>query len=241
LGIGGKTLIKIPVIAVIVLIGLMTIPAIQAFEESLDTIINVIIKEPILDLYLENRLIRATVVVTNYNPSGDGYYYMQVIQPGGKIISEKEIMIREKGNDIWGAEIAGMLHDEQIMQNGKPVLGDYVIKVLTETGSATASGIISIIKSSETKPTINEVEEPVSTIQEEPTTTIQEIPETTTETEDKSQDTTNDLEVNSNGKYEPKIPEWVKNMALWYGEGTISEDEFINAIKFLISEGIVKV
>jgi len=234
LGIGGKALIKIPVITVIVIIGLMTIPAIQAFEEEpLDTIINVIIKEPILDLDLENRLVRATVEVINYNPAGDGYFYMQIIQPGGKIISEKEILIREKGNEIWGAEIAGMLHDELIMKNGKPVLGDYVIKVLTEKGNAKGKATISIIKSSESKPNIKKVEEP--------TITIQELPETTTETENKSEDTTNDLEVNSNGKDEPKIPIWVKNMALWYGEGTISEDEFINAIKFLISEGIVKI
>ena len=38
-----------------------------------------------------------------------------------------------------------------------------------------------------------------------------------------------------------KIPEWVKNIALWYGQGTVSEAEFINAIKYLIDQGIVKV
>jgi len=35
------------------------------------------------------------------------------------------------------------------------------------------------------------------------------------------------------------IPEWVKNIALWYGEGVISEHEFIDAILFLIKEGIL--
>ncbi len=35
------------------------------------------------------------------------------------------------------------------------------------------------------------------------------------------------------------VPEWVKNNALWYGEGTISETEFLNAIKFLIEEGVL--
>lgn len=35
------------------------------------------------------------------------------------------------------------------------------------------------------------------------------------------------------------IPEWVKNTALWYGEGTISETEFLNAIKFLINNKII--
>ena len=37
-----------------------------------------------------------------------------------------------------------------------------------------------------------------------------------------------------------KIPSWVKNIFKWYSEGTISEDEVINAIKFLINQGIVK-
>lgn len=37
------------------------------------------------------------------------------------------------------------------------------------------------------------------------------------------------------------IPEWVKNNALWYGQGNISETEFLNAMKFLIQEGIIVV
>ncbi|MBT8242386.1 MAG: hypothetical protein HKO48_05265 [Nitrosopumilus sp.] len=35
------------------------------------------------------------------------------------------------------------------------------------------------------------------------------------------------------------VPEWVKNNALWYGQGDISESEFLNAIKFLIDSGII--
>ncbi len=35
------------------------------------------------------------------------------------------------------------------------------------------------------------------------------------------------------------VPDWVKNTALWYGEGTISETEFLNAIKFLIENEII--
>ena len=37
------------------------------------------------------------------------------------------------------------------------------------------------------------------------------------------------------------VPEWVKNNALWYGQGTISEAEFLNAIKFLIEQGVIVV
>jgi plastocyanin len=35
------------------------------------------------------------------------------------------------------------------------------------------------------------------------------------------------------------VPEWVKNTALWYGEGVVSETEFLNMIKFLIDEGVI--
>lgn len=35
------------------------------------------------------------------------------------------------------------------------------------------------------------------------------------------------------------VPEWVKNNALWYGQGDISETEFLNAIKFLIDNEII--
>ena len=35
------------------------------------------------------------------------------------------------------------------------------------------------------------------------------------------------------------VPEWIKNNALWYGQGTISETEFLNAMKFLIEEGVL--
>lgn len=35
------------------------------------------------------------------------------------------------------------------------------------------------------------------------------------------------------------VPEWVKNNALWYGQGIISEAEFLNAIKFLIENDVI--
>lgn len=38
-----------------------------------------------------------------------------------------------------------------------------------------------------------------------------------------------------------KIPEWVKNIFLFYGQDKISEDELLNAIKYLIDEGILVV
>ena len=39
--------------------------------------------------------------------------------------------------------------------------------------------------------------------------------------------------------YADSVPEWVKNNALWYGQGIVSESEFLNAIKFLIENGVI--
>ncbi len=38
-----------------------------------------------------------------------------------------------------------------------------------------------------------------------------------------------------------RIPDWVRNIFIWYGDGIISEDELINALRFLIQEGTIEV
>ena len=50
-----------------------------------------------------------------------------------------------------------------------------------------------------------------------------------------------DKEENIHGNMEEiqKIPEWVKNIFTWYSQDQISEDEVLNAIKFLINQGII--
>ena len=37
------------------------------------------------------------------------------------------------------------------------------------------------------------------------------------------------------------VPEWVKNTAGWWSTDVISETEFVNAIEFLIKNGIIKI
>ncbi len=39
--------------------------------------------------------------------------------------------------------------------------------------------------------------------------------------------------------YADQVPPWVKNTAKWYGEGVVSETEFLNAIKYLVNNGII--
>lgn len=38
-----------------------------------------------------------------------------------------------------------------------------------------------------------------------------------------------------------KIPSWVRNIFIWYGDGKVSDSEVINAITFLIDNGIIKI
>ena len=43
------------------------------------------------------------------------------------------------------------------------------------------------------------------------------------------------------GAYAESVPNWVKNTAGWWATDAISEDEFVNAIEFLVNEGILVV
>ncbi|NNL58762.1 MAG: peptidase, partial [Nitrosopumilus sp.] len=38
-----------------------------------------------------------------------------------------------------------------------------------------------------------------------------------------------------------EVPDWVKNNAGWWADGTISESEFLTGIEFLIKENVVVV
>lgn len=38
-----------------------------------------------------------------------------------------------------------------------------------------------------------------------------------------------------------KIPSWIKNIALWWGQDQISDDDFLDAMQFLIKEGILTI
>jgi len=40
---------------------------------------------------------------------------------------------------------------------------------------------------------------------------------------------------------EPKLPDWIKNIFVWYGEEQISEDDVLNAIAFLVENQIIQI
>jgi len=37
------------------------------------------------------------------------------------------------------------------------------------------------------------------------------------------------------------VPDWIRNNAGWWAEGLISEEDFLNGIKYLVEQGIIKV
>jgi len=242
LGISKGTLVSINVLALIVIFGFTTVPYVDAAEEPTRILVS-IVGDPVIDLDSTSRLMRANVEVINYNAAATGHYFMQLIQSStGKILSENEILIKPRDNDLWGTQIAGMLDEDKINQNGKPVLGNYEIKVITELGSYSGSASFKIIKSSESKPPPSTTIQKSSELVEDETTSTEIETETETEIETETeQDTIVEPQITSNGAVPSLIPDWIKNIALWYGQGNVTEDEFINAIKFLINQGIIEV
>ena len=41
--------------------------------------------------------------------------------------------------------------------------------------------------------------------------------------------------------YAESVPDWVKNTAGWWATDAISEKEFVNAIEFLVKDGIISI
>ncbi len=135
------------------------------------------------------------------------------------------------------------------------MLGHYEMKVRTELSSHSGSASFKIIKSGGSKPVPpTTVQKSSELIDEEKTTEIETETVIESETESKieteteiesetetEQDTIVEPQITSNGAVPSIIPDWIKNIALWYGQGNVTEDEFINAIKFLINQGIIEV
>jgi len=189
-----------------------------------------IVGNSIINLDSNNRLIRAYVDILNFNPS-DGFYYMRIVQTlTDKIITEKEIIIREKSNGEAGADIAYLIDDDVINTNGTIIQGDYAIEVFSKNGNSIGATTFSIIKPSVPQ-NILVIENP-----ESDTDTTEEIDQTgKTESVDESNKIESDLENVQN------IPDWVKNIFILYADGSITENELISALKFLIEQGIIEI
>jgi len=186
-----------------------------------ETIIDVsIVGNSVINLDSTNTLLRAYVDITNFDPS-DGYYFLRVIQSAtNTIISEDNIIIREKSNGKAGADVAHLLTEDSLGTTAN-MLGNYDIIVFTEHGSVIGNATFSVIKPSEPIP-----QYAVFLEYNETSTKIDEETDLFSETESEL----------INVK---KIPDWVKNIFVLYSYDEISEDELINALTFLIDQGII--
>ena len=188
-----------------------------------ETIIDVsIVGVPVINLDSSNTLLRVYVDITNFDPS-DGYFFLRIIQSAtNTIISEDEILIREKSNGEAGADVAHLILEDELGTTAN-MLGNYEVFVFSEYGSAIGTATFSVIKPSE----------PISQPQE-----FLGYNETSTEIDeeiDQSSETESEL---INAK---KIPDWVKNIFVLYSYDEISEDELINALTYLIDQGIIEI
>ncbi len=224
------------------LLPLVLIQTASAFDDTEITVS--IIGNSIIYLDDNNRLIRAYVDVTNFDPS-EGSYLMKIIHLStGTIISEQEILIRETGNDKAGVNVAYMVKEDEVYSDGTSVQGDYEIQITTETGKSVGSTKFSIMKASNPSPTINNSSEKKSSTSNadevEPIQAIQLEEKMTLEPEAEiQQEESSSLKTDSIINAQSRIPDWVKNIFIMYAEDSISEDELINAIKFLIGQEII--
>ena len=200
---------------------------------SEDTIITVtMVGDSVISLDSKNQIIRAYVEIENFDPS-DGLYIMKILHSStGEIISEQNILVREKGNDKAGVDVAFLLKEDQLYTNGTAIMGDYEIHVSPPAGVPFGKTTFSIIKpsnanlslkqdNSENNSSLTEsvVLDPIPQIEKEESFELQTDP-------------TNQ---------ELRIPEWIRTLFILYAEGSISDTELLNAIEFLIGQEIIRV
>lgn len=175
-----------------------------------------------VDLDKNPQIIRADIEIQNYDPH-DGYYFMQIIRLSNQeIIKDTEIMPKVIDDDLFGVQI---LHYLEPDENESNLIGDYGLRIYSEFGSGEAVSTFSIVKSSVPPIISQNVSEEADSIEEE-LAPIDEV---------------ESLQVSNSEQSESKIPRWVHDIFVWYAEETISENELLSAIEYLISEEIISV
>jgi len=171
----------------------------------------------IIDLDKSPQMIRAQVQIQNYDPR-DGYHFMQVIKANdGEIIKDTEIFPKVDSNspddETFHVQILYYLEPGEIDEN---MIGDYTIRIYSEFGPSETVSTFSIVKSSiSSTVTSNTVEEVVTSEEES--------------------------EIENLVQSGPKIPSWVHDIFVWYAEESISENELLASLEYLISKGIINV
>jgi len=168
----------------------------------------------IIDLDKNPQMIRADIQIQNYDPQ-HGYHFMEITRlSDGEILKTTEILPKVINDNLFGVQILHYLEPGDIEAN---IVGEYGLRVFSEFGPTSASSTFSIIQSS--KPVI----------------VTQNIEESKVEVELEKEVQLLQIE----NPIESKIPTWVHDIFVWYAEETISENELLSAIEYLISEKII--
>jgi len=194
-------------------------------DEELPIITIDFVSGTIIDLDESPQMIRAKVLIHNYNPQ-DGYTFMEITRVSdGEIIKDTEILPKAISGDEDNLFQVHILHYIEPGANVTQMMGDYVLRIYSEYGPSESVSTFSIIKSS--MPVIvtqNEVEE--SETPEELT-----IPDEIITPDEEVEDIVESA----------KIPSWVHDIFVWYAEESISENELLASLEYLITEGILNV
>ena len=201
-------------------VGLFSINYSFADEEL--PIINIeLIDGNIIDLDQGTQFFRANIDIENYDPR-DGYHYMKVTRlSDNEIIKNTEILPKQMDEDLWQVQI---LHYIDTTLPNDELLGDYELEIYSEFGLVSSGTKISIIKSSIPQISTNSTDT-VLAVTSEP----EEITESAESTE---------VELIEE---ESEIPDWIRDIFVWYAEGTITETDLLSALQYLINQGIIDV
>ena len=175
-----------------------------------------------IDLDKNLQMIRADIQIQNYNPQ-NGYHFMQIIRSSdGEIIKTTEIFPKFVDDDLFSVQILHYLEPDNYKVN---LVGAYELRIFSEFGTTETVSTFNIIKSS--MPVIitqNATEKLI--ISEEESDIVEEV---------------ESLQVEDSISSEPRIPVWVHDIFVWYADETISENELLTAIEYLIAQGILNV
>ena len=179
----------------------------------------------IIDLDKNTQMIRAEIQIQNYNPQ-DGYHFMQIIRSSdGEIIKTTEIFPKFVDDNLFTVQILHYLEPDEDETN---LIGEYGMRIFSEFGTSEITSTFSIIKSSMPIPVIQNNTETLET-------------QVISSEELDNPDRIESLQVENSEEFEPKIPIWVHDIFVWYADESISENDLLSAIEYLISEGIINV
>ncbi len=222
------------IFSLFLVIGLLT-PVFADEDETTQVMIN-FITESTIEYDSSDRLVRANVEILNYDPQ-DGYHFMRITNIATEeILRDTEIMPKYRGNEIWGVQIAYLIPD-QIEKD--EIVGDYLIEVYSEFGTAMSTTIFSVVDSSANNNlTLEQSNELVPLVTESSELETETIVSQESENEPL---TVQELETQTSIPSESILPSWVRNIFIWYAEDTITESELIRSIEFLVDEGYIQI